>query len=570
MHSTIKAIFFDIGGTLRISDDRETRNPQKIEELISFLGEKSTVEEFVSRIRKGEKAYRRWSKPLNLELPEAELWSRFLLPDYAKDFIKNNAVQINQLWRESHKKHVLPDMADTMRELHRRGYKLGLISNTTSSLEGPRILAENGLTDLFSCVILSCVFGRRKPHPSLFLEAARQAGVLPEECAYVGDRPSRDLLGARQSNYGQAVLINAGGYDSDETDADDCEPENDGYLLLKPDHFIRRLSELLDFYPQIQKSRSPIPPEEKPVYLFDAALSTMWGVDQPIPFNETFQQARTAGFGRFELNHKVIPSLFDQWDKDRFYISTVHDPCPAVYTVEDIKVNDFQVSSLDEERRIKGVDIVKRSIELAYRLGSKSVVIHPGMIMGDRARDRRLRELYKQGLRNTLEYELLKNEMIAHRAELAPPHMEQVLKSIQEVIDFSRASGLYIGLENRYRYYDIPIPHEMELLLDLCDESWFGFQYDSGHAQTLSVLGLCEHEDWLRWFGSRIIGTHLHDVKGITDHQQPGTGEVDFKMIARYLPAAACRTLEVESKLTIDQIRQGMDFLADAGCVERI
>jgi len=570
MEPTIKAIFFDIGGTLRVSEDQNGRDPGKIEELIAFLGENCSVEEFSARIRKGEKAYRKWSKPAYLELSEAELWTRFLLPEYPKSFIQENAVKINQLWRESHVKHLLPDMASTMLELSQRGYKLGLISNTTSSVEGHQILAENNLTNLFSCVILSAVFGRRKPHPSLFLEAARQAGVQPQECAYVGDRPSRDLLGARQSNYGEAVIINAAGYFDDEFDPDDYEPEKDAHLILKPDHSIGRLSELLDIYHGVEKSIPVVVEDNKPVVMYDAALSTMWGVDQKMPFNETFSAARKAGFGRFELNHKVIPELFDQWEKNRFYISSVHDPCPAVYTMDDFKVNDYQVSSLDETRRIKGVDIVKASIDTAYSLGAKTVVIHPGMIVTDRFRDRKLREMYRKGLKNTPEYETLKNEMIAHRAELARPHFDQVLKSVSEIIECARPSGLWIGLENRYRYYDIPIIDEMEELMNLCKESWFGFQYDSGHAQTLGALGIFEHEEWLKRFGKRIIGTHLHDVKGIMDHQQPGTGDVDFGMIAHYLPATAYRTLEVAPDLTLDEIRLGMEVLANTECVERL
>jgi sugar phosphate isomerase/epimerase len=117
----------------------------------------------------------------------------------------------------------------------------------------------------------------------------------------------------------------------------------------------------------------------------------------------------------------------------------------------------------------------------------------------------------------------------------------KVLKSISEIIEYTRPSGLCIGLENRYRYYDIPIIEEMDELMNLCEENWFGFQYDSGHAQTLGALGICEHEEWLKRFGKRIIGTHLHDVQGIMDHQQPGVGDVDFEMIARYLPATAYR-----------------------------
>lgn len=570
MESTIKAIFFDIGGTLRVSDEKTDRDPGKIEELITFLGENCSVEDFSARIHKGEKTYRKWSKPAYLELSEDELWSRFLLPEYPQSFIQENAVKINQLWRESRIKNVLPDMANTMRELSRRGYRLGLISNTTSSVEGHQILAENNLTGLFSCVILSTVFGRRKPHPSLFIEAARQAGVQPQECAYVGDRPSRDLVGARQSNYGEVVIINVEGYFNDEFDPDDYEPEKDSHLILKPDHSIGRLSELLDIYHGIKDATPGASSSSKPYIMYDAALSTMWGVDQKMPFNETFTAARAAGFGRFELNHKVVPALFDQWDKDKVYISSVHDPCPAVYTIDDFKINDFQVSSLDETRRIKGVDIVKTSIDTAYSLGAKTVVIHPGMIVADRSRDRMLREMYRKGLKNTPEYETLKIEMIAHRSKLARPHLDQVLKSISEIIEYARPTGLCIGLENRYRYYDIPIIEEMEELMNLCDESWFGFQYDSGHAQTLGALGICEHEEWLKRFGKRIIGAHLHDVQGIMDHLQPGVGDVNFKMIARYLPVTAYRTLEVAPELTLDEIRQGLEVLADAGCVARL
>jgi hypothetical protein len=181
------------------------------------------------------------------------------------------------------------------------------------------------------------------------------------------------------------VIINAEGYYNDEFDPDDYEPEKDTHLILKPDHSIGRLSELLDFYPGVKESNPDVLSNETPCVMYDAALSTWWGVDQKMPFNETFAVARQAGFGRFELNHKVIPAIFDQWDKDRFYISSVHDPCPAVFTMDDFKVNDFQISSLDEARRIKGVDIVKASIDTAYSLGAKTVVIHPGMIVADRS-----------------------------------------------------------------------------------------------------------------------------------------------------------------------------------------
>ena len=110
----------------------------------------------------------------------------------------------------------------------------------------------------------------------------------------------------------------------------------------------------------------------------------------------------------------------------------------------------------------------------------------------------------------------------------------------------------------------------METLLDLCSEPWYGFQYDVGHAQTLSQLGLCDHESWLMRYGARIVGTHLHDVKGITDHQSPGLGDVDFRMIAKYLPVYAQRTLEVGNQESQESIVKGMEYLTSCGCISKI
>ena len=81
MPKNITAIFFDIGGTLRISEGSAGTDASKIEEIITTLGEVIPNDEFISRIHRGEKAYRRWCKPNYIELSEPELWTRFLLPE---------------------------------------------------------------------------------------------------------------------------------------------------------------------------------------------------------------------------------------------------------------------------------------------------------------------------------------------------------------------------------------------------------------------------------------------------------------------------------------------------------
>ena len=564
----IKAIFFDIGGTLRIAREGESRDAEKLTQLMVLLGLHEEVITFIARIHKGEKAYRRWCKPNYIELNEAELWTRFLMPDYPQDFIRANAVAYNQLWRESRHKYILPDMVATLTELADRGYKLGLISNTTSSVEGFQLLDETGLRDRFSTVILSAAFGRRKPHPSLFLAAASEAGVLPEECVYVGDRPSRDLIGARQSGYAEAVIIKADGYSLDDYDPDDYEPEKDTQLEMKPDHWIRKLGELLDFYPKLISTNSgQLVGNAATPKRYEAALSTMWGIDQPIPFNETFKEGLSSGFIRFELNHKVSPAHLDQFNRDRYYISTIHEPCPAEYSLDELKEKDWLISSPVEANRIKGLDAVKRSVDLAVRLGAKSVVVHPGSILCDRSRDKQLRKLYASGEFGSVAYNTLMQELIRHRDENKPAYLDSVRKSLVELVNASRGSGVSIALENRYRYYDLPLPDEMAEFLSLCEESWWGMQLDTGHVFALEKLGLVAPDEWLNRFAQRMIGVHLHDVIGLTDHQAPGKGEVDFRKLAAFLPDTALRTLEVGPQASLADLKAGLEYLADCGAV---
>jgi sugar phosphate isomerase/epimerase len=107
-------------------------------------------------------------------------------------------------------------------------------------------------------------------------------------------------------------------------------------------------------------------------------------------------------------------------------------------------------------------------------------------------------------------------------------------------------------------------------LLALAGPDQLGFVYDVGHAQALDRLGFFSHEEWLRRYSSRMIEVHLHDVKGVTDHLAPGLGEVDFDMVASYLPEDAIRTFELQVVNTPEQVRAGLRFLAEHGCIKTV
>ena len=137
-----------------------------------------------------------------------------------------------------------------------------------------------------------------------------------------------------------------------------------------------------------------------------------------------------------------------------------------------------------------------------------------------------------------------------------------------ELLDYAARLNIRLGIENRFHYFDIPTFDEMGELLDLAGPDRLGLVYDIGHAQVQDRLGFCPHQSWLDNFARRIIGVHIHDVKGILDHLAPGLGDVDFRKIGPLLsPQDSFRTVEILSANTPEQIKTGLKILVDAGCV---
>jgi putative hydrolase of the HAD superfamily len=97
-----------------------------------------------------------------------------------------------------------PDAAPALEELRARGLRLVAASNWDSSL--PEVLERAGLTRLLDGVVSSAAAGAAKPAPALFEAALELAGVAPAEALHVGDRPDKDVDGARRLGM-RAVLI---------------------------------------------------------------------------------------------------------------------------------------------------------------------------------------------------------------------------------------------------------------------------------------------------------------------------------------------------------------------------
>jgi putative hydrolase of the HAD superfamily len=241
MEHNIEAIFLDVGNTLRIVVEDAEFQAESKRQLVELTGARMSPDDFFELLEGRYKVLRKRAKEQLIEASEKEMWTKWMLPDFPAEKIAPLSGKLTRLWRDSDGRRVArPDVKDTVIELHRRGYILGIIANTITETEIPDWIVEDGLTGYFQEVVLSSKVGFRKPGPEIYWEAARRVGVEPERCVYVGDNPVRDVEGARKARYGMMIVLF-------EPATFKKEPQKSEYSA---DYTIQSLSELLDIFPE--------------------------------------------------------------------------------------------------------------------------------------------------------------------------------------------------------------------------------------------------------------------------------------------------------------------------------
>ncbi len=129
---------------------------------------------------------------------------------------------------------LMPDVADTIRELARRGLKLAVCSNKRVEFTRELVTAL-GLGDHFACVLgPDDVQGRSKPDPAMLLEGLTRLEVSAGEAVYVGDMVV-DVQTARAA--GVAVWLVPTGTTATNEPADRVLNSFGELLALLPAHF---------------------------------------------------------------------------------------------------------------------------------------------------------------------------------------------------------------------------------------------------------------------------------------------------------------------------------------------
>ena len=240
MLTGIEAIFLDLGGTFRIVDEDNRAYILEARTRIKDLcGTDMDPDEFYDFLNKRYDGYREWALKYMCEAPEEMLWTRWLVPEWDREKIEKAAKELTYCFRRAKGERVVVEKGiETVKELRKRGYRVGIISDLIGTIEIDEWLDRDGIRDLFCTVQQSSVTMLRKPHPAIYFLALQEAGVRPEHSCFVGDNLKRDIIGAKQSCFAGTVGAEyPGGLEFKLTQ------EN------RPDCIIHHFDELLNVFP---------------------------------------------------------------------------------------------------------------------------------------------------------------------------------------------------------------------------------------------------------------------------------------------------------------------------------
>jgi len=296
------------------------------------------------------------------------------------------------------------------------------------------------------------------------------------------------------------------------------------------------------------------------------SISTSWNASRVKNAKELIFEIKELKFSQVELSFNLSRVMLRQIKifarKMGIKVSSVHNFCPVPAGVARLKAlpDYYSMSSLDEKIRKKAVAAAKISIDTAKELSAKAVVLHCGRVeIADQTR--KLIALYTSGKKNTKEFKLLKACALKERAVLAKPYFAQTLKSLEELNGYARKKNILLGIETRFYIREIPSFREIGLILKKFPDSNIFYWHDTGHAQLMQNLGIARHIGFLKSYSNRILGVHLHNIIGCTDHQAPLKGELDFKRLLPYLKKATLKVIEAHHQASGQDLIEGKSYL---------
>lgn len=278
------------------------------------------------------------------------------------------------------------------------------------------------------------------------------------------------------------------------------------------------------------------------------------------------------GFEYVELSHgtrlSLVPGILKALDEGIIKVSSVHNFCPLPVGVMGAAPNLFEPSSPSRRERILWLNNTLRTLEFAQRVDCQRVVLHSGRTLFFwRNPEPVFDAAYEadEG-KNSDAFKRIREKGLKRLRSKQGPFMKRLRENYALLAEQAKDKGVLFGVENREGFTELPTDEEMPNLIEsLKEHGVFGYWHDSGHAQLKERMGLLEHKTFLETLRPNLVGFHLHDVSTEDrDHQVPGTGVIDWTMLAEFVRPGDVVVMEMSPRLTSEEMRQGREFLLKA------
>lgn len=305
------------------------------------------------------------------------------------------------------------------------------------------------------------------------------------------------------------------------------------------------------------------------------SLSSCWCSARHTDGYEMVEEMVGLGFKRIELSHGIrlslVPGILKAVEENLVEISSVHNFCPLPGSVQHAAPNLYQPSAVDARERNLWHRYSIQTLDFANKVGADRVVMHSGRVyFFFVSAEARLEKWIEQS--EISAHELAESKDFLKRRDRAMKSIHKAAKktlprikeNYERLLPEAEKRGLKLCLENREGLEEMPIDAEYDDFLESLEMPDHAvYWHDTGHAQIKHQLGLLDHREQLEKMAPRLGGFHLHDVseKG-RDHQVPGTGTIDFKMIAEFVRPEHTLVLELSPGLTTEEVLASRDYIA--------
>jgi HAD superfamily hydrolase (TIGR01509 family) len=193
-----KAVFFDRDGTLTYNDPKVKEQTNSLVKSWGGNPFPITYDKMMELFEAASEGKKPWYKDVNDEIAFWHRYYALMLGEYGlHDHLPERADQMHQMtWLKS--KAVYPEVVEVLKYFKARGYRMGVISDTSPSLQ--LTLEAVGLNKYFTSFTASSLVGAGKPSPIIFNAALHAQNVSAEESLYVDDYDV-EADGAREQGF---------------------------------------------------------------------------------------------------------------------------------------------------------------------------------------------------------------------------------------------------------------------------------------------------------------------------------------------------------------------------------